>query len=277
MLKYWGSHWTNTLGNSFWCIFIFVPFSHACAFGATPTTSSAASDPWTVPAFSARAPSPTTTTPIAAGERRATNQQQEEESHVTYPAAILPNYCTHIHTNTYLSGSKCLTTDVIPAEVDSELESRGTAGLIMSTSRPLKQTNFLYSHTHGGKRRKGWRRWSLSTGCTQSVAGLAIPVNGPVTGTDTQSYRQETTDHLLSEGMTGDVHGPSSGAPWKTEKLMWAPIHFPLLGPERLSLTLVTLPSNVVADEAVWRSGIPPQRSPGKRSFLIVIQRMTHS
>lgn len=161
--------------------------------------------------------------------------------------------------------------------MDSELDSRGTAGLIMSASRPLKQTNFLYSHTHGVKRRKGRRRWSPSTGCTQSVAQRAIPVNGTVTGTDTQSYRKETADHLLSEGMTGDVHGPSSGARWKTDKLMWATIHFPLLGPAQLSLTLFTFPSNFVADEAMWRSCIPPQRSTGKRSFLIVIQRMTNS
>lgn len=146
-------NWTNALGNSFECIFIFVPFSHACAVGAIPTTSSAASDPWTVPAFSAKAPSPTTTTPIAAGERTATNLLQEEESHVTYPAAILPNDCTHFHTNTYLSGSKCLTTDIIPAEMDSELESRGTAGFDY-VRQQTSQTNKLLIFPHSWSEEK---------------------------------------------------------------------------------------------------------------------------
>lgn len=66
---------------------------------------------------------------------------------------------------------------------------------------------------------------------SQSVAGCAIPVNATATGMDTQSCRKERADHLLSAGMMGDVHAPSSGAPWKAGKLISVTVRFPLRGP----------------------------------------------
>lgn len=46
---------------------------------------------------------------------------------------------------------------------------------------------------------------------SQSVAERAIPVKGTTTGKDTQSYRKEKADCLLSEGMMGDEYVLSSG------------------------------------------------------------------
>lgn len=48
--------------------------------------------------------------------------------------------------------------------------------------------------------------------CSQSVAERAIPVKDIATGKDTQIYRKEKADWLLSEGVMRDECALSSGA-----------------------------------------------------------------
>lgn len=217
---------THTSEVAFNAFFFFVPFSRACAVGVTPTTSSAASDPWTVPASSAKAPSPTTTTLIAAGERTATNLPRKEDLPVIYPAAILSNYCAHIHTNIYFINSKCLTTDVIPAETGSELESRGSAGLTVSASRDLsKQTSYIPTLPRSGEKKGMMEAEPVNRMC--SVGSRAcIPVNGRLGRIPKATGRNQRT--VCCQGMMGDVHVLSSGARWKTRTPIWVMIHPPL-------------------------------------------------